>query len=166
MTNRTVSIGNIVVSNTPGDVLIAYGLGSCVAVCLYDPVAKVGGMLHALLPSHPDGHGSANSLSPKFVDQGILILLKELEKYGAKRRHLIAQLCGGAQVLPATGFDNLNIGRRNVGVAEAVLRQEGITIVAQDTGGSSGRTVRLHIADGRVIVKDLERGEHTLFPGV
>ncbi|MCX7680734.1 MAG: chemotaxis protein CheD [Anaerolineae bacterium] len=165
MFQRTVPIGSIVVSKTPGDVLVAYGLGSCVAVCLYDPVAKVGGMLHALLPSDLADHSSGNHLSPKFVDQGIQLLLDELERYGAKKRRLIAQLCGGAQVLQANGFDHMNIGSRNVDVAEAMLSQEGIRVAAQDTGGSSGRTVRLFIADGRVVVKDLVRGERILFQG-
>ena len=70
----TVSIGELAVSRAADDVLVAYGLGSCVAVCLYDPVARVAGMLHALLPNVPDGN-RANGNASKFADQGVPLLL-------------------------------------------------------------------------------------------
>ncbi len=66
---RSVGIGEVITSDTPNDVLGAYGLGSCVAICLYDPVAQVGGMLHALLPTAPNGNDRTGN-PRKFVDQG------------------------------------------------------------------------------------------------
>jgi chemotaxis protein CheD len=167
---RTVPIGEIVVSNDSADILVAYGLGSCVAICLYDPVAHVGGMLHALLPTAPDGSGRKGNPAPppsaKFVDQGTPLLIESLLKLGAMRTRLSAQLCGGAQVLSAPGFENsLNIGERNIMAAEHALEVAGIPIRAQATGGRIGRTTRLHIADGQVTVKSLGRSEQLVPPG-
>ena len=161
-----VPIGEVVVSKAPGDVLVAYGLGSCVAICLYDPVARVGGMLHALLPT---AHG-ANSRNrnpgklTKFVDQGTPMLIESLLRLGARRTRLVVKLCGGAKVLSAPGFEEgpLNIGARNVLAAEAALQTQRLQIRAQDTGGDTGRTVRLYITDGTVTVINLGRGEKVL----
>ena len=165
---RSVPIGKIITSDTAQDVVVAYGLGSCVAVCLYDPVVRVGGMLHALLPTAPDRVSSENGHKPlsaaRFVDQGTPLMIEALLKLGARRSRLTAQLCGGAQTLSAPGFkdDVLNIGERNVRAAENVLRVEGIDIQTRDTGGRSGRTVKFYIADGRVTVKSLGQGVQVL----
>ena len=159
---RTVSIGEIVVSDAPEDVLVSYGVGSCVAVCLYDPVARVGGMLHALLPTAPDGNKGRSRLT-KFVDQGMGLLIEALLEVGARRGRLIAQLCGGARVLSAPGFDgSLDIGERNVLAAERALRAAGLRIRAQATGGQIGRTVKFYIADGQVTLRSLGRSEQPL----
>lgn len=164
MTNnvRSVPIGEIVVSGMAGDVLVAYGVGSCVAICLYDPVAQIGGMLHALLPSALKG--TKNGGRPaKFVDQGTPLLVKELQKLGAKPRRLIAQYCGGAQVLNAPSFNGaLNIGERNALAAELALEAAGLRVQAQETGGRVGRTVKFYIDDGRVTLRSLGRRERLL----
>ena len=165
---RSVSIGEITTSDSAQDVLVAYGLGSCVAVCLYDPVAQVGGMLHALLPTNPSSALSGNGHNPpsatRFVDQGTLLLINAVLKLGAQRSRLIAQLCGGAQTLSAPGFedDMWNIGERNVRAAQNILCAKRIWIQARATGGSIGRTVRFYIADGRVTVKSLGQGVQVL----
>jgi len=164
---RAVSIGEIVTSAAAQDVLVAYGLGSCVAICLYDHVTRVGGMLHALLPSAPDGALSGNGRKPpsaKFVDQGTRMLIEAVLKQGAQRSSLVAQLCGGAQTLSALGLqdDVLNIGTRNVQAAREALYAERIWIRAHATGGNIGRTVRLYIIDGQVTVKSLGQGVQVL----
>jgi chemotaxis protein CheD len=119
----------------------------------------VGGMLHALLPSAPK-ESSTNSVPSKFVDQGIPLLIKSIEKLGANSNRTIVKLCGGAHMLSAPGFnDVLNIGKRNIAVATESLQKEGLHIRAQDTGGNTGRTVKLRINDGLVTVKTLGQGE-------
>ena len=156
---RAVSIGEIVISKDSDDILVSYGLGSCVAICLYDPITKVGGMLHALLPSSPKENGR-NTLPSKFVDQGIPLLVKSIESLGVSSKSMIVKLCGGAHMLSSPGFnDVLNIGKRNVAVATETLQRQGFQISAQDTGGTSGRTVKLYINDGLVTVKTLGQGE-------
>jgi chemotaxis protein CheD len=166
---RMVAIGEIVVSENPGDVLVAYGLGSCVAVCLYDPVQGVGGMLHSLLPATPQSRtaqGQKNQApgSPaKFVDQGVPLLVEMLLHKGAKRAQLFAQLCGGAQVLSAPGYkDSLKIGERNILAAATALQMEGVPIRGQATGGHAGRTAKLYIADGQVTVRVVGENEQAL----
>ncbi len=162
---QSVAIGKIVASGAPDNVLVAYGIGSCVAVCLYDPVARVGGVLHALLPTAPGANGQNKGNSAKFVDQGTPLLVEALLKLGARRSRLIAYLCGGARVLSALDLDDfLNIGERNVLAAESALRTEHIRVQARATGGRIGRTVRLYVVDGRVTVKSLKHGEQALIP--
>jgi chemotaxis protein CheD len=158
---RSVSIGEIVASNADEDVLVAYGVGSCVAICLYDSAARVGGMLHALLPTAPDG--TKTPTSSKFVDQGVPLLIDALVKLGARRYRLAAQLCGGAQVLSAPGFENsLNIGERNVEAAKTALHKAGIRIHGQAIGGDVGRTVKFYIADGRATLRSLRHGDQPI----
>jgi chemotaxis protein CheD len=158
---RAVPIGETFVSRDADDVLVAYGLGSCVAVCLYDPVARVGGMLHALLPTPLDNPMEAKSTldpatySAKFVDQGISLLTNSLAELGGKRTRLIAHVYGGAQAMTAPGSEEegkLNIGERNVQAAKRILKAKGIWIKTQDTGGCTGRTVKFYIATGQVSV--------------
>ena len=160
---RAVSIGEIIASDAPDDVLVAYGLGSCVAICLYDPVVRVGGMLHALLPTALNEGNRGDNNPVKYVDRGTPLLVGSLLKLGARRGRLIGYLCGGAQVLTALDLsDFLNIGERNVRAAESALSAENIHIRARSTGGYSGRTVRLYVSDGRVTAKSLEHGEQTI----
>jgi chemotaxis protein CheD len=161
---RAVTIGAVVTSRIPDDVLVAYGLGSCVAVCLYDPVTRVGGMLHALLPSAPDNSKGQDNRA-KFVDEGIPLLIAELTKLGARHSRLITLLCGGAKVLSIPGLSDdgvLNIGKRNVLAAEVALREARLRVKAQDTGGTVGRTVKLYIASGQVTVRSLGQKEQPL----
>jgi len=158
---RAVHIGEIVVSDAPDDTLVAYGLGSCVAICLYDPVARIGGMLHALLPTALGKDGGAPA---KFVDRGTSLLIESLLRLGAGRNRLVAQLCGGARTWSAPGFESdwLNIGERNVQAAQDALQAAGLRIHAQATGGRTGRTVRFSIANGQVTVKSLGQGVQAL----
>ncbi len=172
---RPAMIGEMIVSNDPDDVLVVYGIGSCVVVCLYDPIMRMGGILHALLPTTPDftldkpkylediGDSNIYGNLAKFVDKAIPILIDSLEAQGASPFRLVAQLCGGARILTAPGFkDSLNIGERNIIAAKTALQTAGITIKAEAIGGYTGRTVKLYIANGQVTVKTLGQEEQEL----
>jgi chemotaxis protein CheD len=155
---RAVFIGELAASDVPDDVLVAYGLGSCVAVCLYDPHARVGGMLHALLPT-ANGNGRGGKPT-KYVDQGVPLLVEKLLGLGAKRYRLAATLCGGAWMLNGSGSsESRHIGALNVQAALAALQAERIRIKAHATGGSVGRTIKLLLADGSVMVKMMGEDE-------
>ncbi len=159
----TVPIGELVVSDSPNDVLIAYGLGSCVAICLYDPVIRAGGMLHALLPAAPSNNHRDPGKPTKFVNLGLPLLIDSLIKMGSIRSRLQGRLCGGARMINAPGFDeSFNVGRRNIRAARDALKAARIRIQAQSTGGHSGRTVRFYIDTGKVVVKTLGKGERVL----
>jgi len=148
-----VGIADYKITRDPGR-LITLGLGSCVGVSLYDPVTKIGGLLHVMLPDSTQF--SSVSKPAKFADLGIPLLVQELQKKGAGGRRLQAKLVGGAQMF--SGLDNslvLNIGQRNVEKARAVLKELGIKILAEEVGGNRGRTMILDTADGKVIVRML-----------
>ena len=150
---RTVGIGEMIASNDADDVLVAYGLGSCVVVCMYEPHARIGGMLHALLPVAPEERGS--HFNPhKYVDSGVSLLVAALLTQGGARPRLRAVLCGGAEMLTAPIVDEaFHIGGRNLSSAETALKRAGVRISRRVTGGREGRTVRLYICNGRVAVR-------------
>ena len=149
-----VGIADLKVGREPA-VLITIGLGSCVGVTLYDPVHKIGGLVHVMLPRM--GEFSKSGGKPaKFADTGIPLLLEEVLRLGANRRMLEAKLAGGAQMF--TGADKkfrFDIGERNVEVAREVLKNLGVRIVGEDVGGNRGRTMILETTTGRVLLKTL-----------
>ncbi len=148
-----VGLGEIKLSKTPGEVLVAYGLGSCVGVGMYDPVAKVAGLLHAVLPQSLSG---SESVPGKFVSTGIPKLVEEMERLGADRSRLLVRMAGGANMLTAPGAKQaFNIGERNATTARQVLADLRFKLRAEDVGGTTGRTVRLHAVDGRMTVRAL-----------
>lgn len=146
-----VGLGEWSVSNDRDTTLVCQGLGSCVALCAYDPVARVGGMAHCVLPHSAEGRNTG--ASAKFVDAGIPILLAEMERLGASRSRMILKLVGGARMITVPGVTAaLNIGDRNIESAHATLAALGLRLAAEDTGGSRGRTVRLHVGTGQLVV--------------
>lgn len=144
-----------------GDAVIStIGLGSCVAIMLYDGSSRIGGLAHILLPSEGLSLDSENRA--KFPSTAIPMLLEEMRKRGAWGRP-VAKIVGGASMfaslLPSGG---INMGERNVEATKRVLRLAEIPLVASDTGGDHGRSVHFHITDGRVVVKSLKMGERVL----
>lgn len=150
-----VSIADLKVSRNPGK-LVTIGLGSCVGVVLYDPVIKVGALIHAMLPGA--SYGKAKTNKAKFVDTAIPLALEEMESLGGSRYRIVAKLIGGAKMFNFADKSNYFIGDRNIAAAETVLRQLGIKIVAKDTGGTIGRTVEFDISTGRVLIKTISQG--------
>ncbi len=144
-------LGELQKSRDPRVVLVAYGLGSCIGVVAYEPAAQVGALLHAVLP-HASGPGSGPPT--RFVDTGIEALLREIERSGGQPCRLVVKMVGGARMLIRPGLkDVFDIGARNVETARRVLAEHGLSLAAVDVGGSQGRTVRLFVATGRVLVK-------------
>jgi chemotaxis protein CheD len=126
----------------------------------YDPhEQQVGGLLHALLPWQRPGEANP----AKFVDSGIPLLVRKMESLGAKRAAIVWRVVGGAEMLGSpAGPAAFRIGAQNVSAAQTVMQQEGLTIRASDLGGSVGRTVKLRMRDGAVIVRTLGQGEKVL----
>ena len=135
-------------------------LGSCVAIVLYDSIAQVGGMAHAMLPSRKDKPAdvievaryniSENGFVAKFADEAVERLVAEIEKIGGKKEHLKAKLIGGAKMFRILSGDNFGIGFRNAEAARARLKALGIPVEAEDIGGVVGRTADLNIGNGLV----------------
>jgi chemotaxis protein CheD len=148
MNNIAVGLGEIKISRDPDDVLVAFGLGSCVGIGVYDPVAHVAGMLHAVLPKQNDANAP---LTGKFVDTGIPLLLDEVVKAGGVRSRFKIKMAGGANIMGSPNVSTIfDIGNRNVESARAVFKNLGIRIEREEVGGHIGRTVRLYTSDGRM----------------
>jgi chemotaxis protein CheD len=137
------------------------GLGSCVAITLYDPQARVGGLAHVLLPSEEMSRDRSNPA--KFPTTAVPLVLEEMRKLGARVERVRAKIVGGASMfanlLPNGG---INIGERNVTAVREVLAGAKVPIVAEDTGSDYGRSVFLHLEDGRVEVRSLKKGSRVL----
>jgi chemotaxis protein CheD len=124
------------------------GLGSCVAIVLYDEGTRVGGLAHVLLP---DPSFSQRERCWLFVTEAIPALLDELEEAGAERSRLTARLVGGAAMFQELSpQDRPNMGRRNVSAAREMLARVGIPVVAEDVGGEFGRSMDFDLSNGRI----------------
>ncbi len=148
-----VGIGEFRASKDSREVLVAYGLGSCVGVSIYDPEGKIGGLAHVMLPNSTD----ALSQSPlgKFADCAVPLLVEEMVKLGARPRRLLGKIAGGAQMLLVARLSNniLNVGERNILAVKAAMELHGIPITRSDTGGHRGRTMAVHLATGKTTVR-------------
>ena len=150
-----VGLGDLFISTS--DDLVAYSLGSCVGICLWDPIAKVAGMAHVVLPTAPAG---AVALPGKFGDTAVPALLSALARAGAQKFRLQCKIAGGAAVLAIGGGGSLpKIGDRNVESVKAALAKVNLRILGEQTGGNQGRTVRLEPASGRVLVRTVRGTE-------
>ena len=140
----------------PG-MLTTLGLGSCVGICLYDPVSKVAGMAHCMLPDSTQITNNSNLA--KFVDTATIRLINDMARLGANKRSIVAKLAGGAQMFNFTGTDNsMRVGDRNVDASLKILRELGILIKAQDVRENYGRTIEFFTDDGRLLVKTIGKG--------
>lgn len=121
-------------------------LGSCVSVCLWDKKLKIGGMNHFLYPSV----SSKAKATPQFGNVATLQLIQMMEKAGAKKDSLHAQIIGGA--IPPFPTKNKDIGKNNVEVARKILNSKGIKIVSEDVGGTMGRKIVFNSYTGHIMV--------------
>jgi len=139
------------------DIITTLGLGSCVGVTMHDPIRKLGGMVHIMLPEY---NGQMDHNRNKFADSGINDLLEKLIKLGARRASLVAKLAGGAHMFSnATGPNFLKIGERNVTVSVSTLHALKVPIVGNDTGGTHGRTIELYNDTGKLKIRTAGYGE-------
>jgi chemotaxis protein CheD len=143
------------------DVLVTVGLGSCVAIILHDSAARVGGMAHVLLPS--PGLSRRTENPAKAAQTAVPLLLEQMARRGAHPRRITARITGGASMFAALSAPGtINMGERNVVSSRNVLMHHAIPLVAEDVGADYGRTVRFHVADGRVDISSVAHGSHTL----
>ena len=119
------------------------GLGSCVGVVLYDETKKIAGMLHVMLPdSSLDRSDRINAA--KFADTGIYALMELLKAEGVRPLSLKAKIAGGSQMFQFGSSDTIRIGPRNIEAVKNELKRLSIPLIAEDTGGSSGRTIEFN----------------------
>ena len=152
-----VGMADYKVGRSPS-VLISYGLGSCIGVSLFDPIRKIGGLLHIMLPDSTQARSSDNPA--KFADTGIPLMINDVVALGASKSRLVAKIAGGAQMFSfSNATDIMRVGNRNALTCKQILKRNGIKVIAEDTGGTYGRTVSIDLETGLYKVKTIDRGE-------
>mgnify|MGYP001168784898 CR=1 FL=1 len=151
MARIVVDMAALAVTKNPGDVLITYALGSCVAVIVYDPVRKAGGMIHFMLPLSSTNPEKAKQKPGMFADTGVPQLFHSMYELGCNKSDLIVKVAGGGQLYDDKG--TFEIGKRNTTMVRRMLWKSNVLIAAEDTGGAKSRTVSLDVATGRCVVK-------------
>jgi len=149
--SQVIGIGDCAVSDSPETSLVTYALGSCIAVLIHDPIARVGGLLHYMLPDSNLDKAKANVRPAMFADTGIPLLFHQAYGLGAVKANLIVAVFGGAQVMDAN--ETFNIGKRNHLALRKIFWRAGILARCEDVGGVLARTVRLDIADGQITLR-------------
>ncbi len=150
---RAVGIGEYAVSEDVNDDIKTYGLGSCIAVIVYDWRRRMGGMVHVAYPESSVNPERARTQPGYFADTGVELLMKEFTRhYSPHRRDLVLRLAGGANVMDEAG--HFNIGKRNALAVKKELWRLGYGVKSEDVGGSIGRTVLLSVASGTVIISN------------
>lgn len=148
-----VGMADLKVGQSP-DVLTTLGLGSCIGLTLYDPISKVGGLVHYMLPDSTKLKNNTNIA--KFGDTGIRELLKQVTELGASRRRLVSKIAGGACMFEMSGLSSIgNVGERNQEAAKKILKELGIPLIAEDVGLNYGRTVELRCDTGDFLIKSV-----------
>jgi chemotaxis protein CheD len=155
--NIIVGVADMKVSNDPDSVLITYSLGSCIAIAIYDPVAKVGGMLHFMLPGSDLDRDKASENPFMFADTGIPRLFKSTYLLGGNKNRMRVIMAGGSQVLDHQGY--FNIGKRNHIAVRRIFERNNVMVDYADVGGNSNRTLRIALKNGQARLKISGQGE-------
>ncbi|MCA8958349.1 MAG: chemotaxis protein CheD [Planctomycetes bacterium] len=150
LVTRVVGIGDLVVSDDPNEMLVTYSLGSCLGVSFYDEEARVGGLMHCMLPISKTNEDRARATPGIFVDSGIVAILGELYRRGARAESLRVKLAGAASTMDENG--RFQIGHRNHTVARKLLWKNSLMISSEDVGGTLPRTMRLYMNEGRTTI--------------
>ncbi len=151
LVNLVVGVSDMKVSKDPESVLITYSLGSCIGIAIYDSVARVGGLLHFMLPDSNLDPAKAQKNPNMFADSGIPNLFKSAYKLGAKKQRMKVIVVGGSQVLDQKGF--FNIGKRNYMAVRKMFWKNNVMIVYENVGGNVNRTIKLAIKNGEASLK-------------
>lgn len=148
--NLVVGVADLVASNDSTSDLVTYSLGSCLGITAYDPVIKVGGLLHIMLPDSKIDPVKATVSPNMFVDTGMIQLLQHVGHLGAKLPRLVFKVAGGAQFMDEKRI--FNIGDRNAAALKSFFAQHGLVLQSLDVGGKQSRTMRMELATGRVTI--------------
>ena len=155
-----VGMADLNICKSP-DAITTLGLGSCVGIALRDPITKIGGLAHIMLPDSTAIAGVSSI--PKFADTGIDELVKQVTAAGANRSRLVAKIAGGAQMFAfQTKNDLMSVGERNVEAVTKKLRELKIPILSSDTGANFGRTVEFFPETGDFVIKAVGKPVRTI----
>ena len=155
-----VDVGGLAVANNESVTLATYSLGSCLGVTIYDPVARAGGLLHAMLPNSSINREKASAQPGIFVDSGLAALFRAAYQLKVDKRRVLICVAGGAQFLDGSGF--FNIGQRNLERLTELLHDHGLTVEAAAVGGLVSRTMYLNMRTGEVRLKTSGDSQETI----
>jgi chemotaxis protein CheD len=145
-----VGIGELAVTDAASSVLVTHALGSCIAVCIWDPLTAVAGLLHFLLPDSRLNPERAQKQPGAFADTGIPLLFRSAYARGLEKSRCRVWLAGGAEVASLSGHGSLNVGKRNLLTARSILWKNSVLVHGEATGGTIPRTVKLTASHGRL----------------
>lgn len=155
----SVGIADMKMTRQEG-VLITYALGSCIGVSFYDPMIKLGALLHIMLP---EKSGSKDGNVFKFADTGIRETLRKLSAFGAVKSRMVCKIAGGAKMFEMKSTGGLgNIGERNTANVRQILKAEGLKVVGEDVGANYARTMLLDVTTGHVCIRSAGKPERIL----
>ncbi len=153
MAKKVVGVGDMIVSGDPHDEITTYALGSCLGITIYDPVAKVGGMLHVMLPESNIDTEKAKRNPYMFVDTGLPMLFRKAYELGCNKHHVILKVSGGSSMPMVAASDSFQIGKRNIMAVKKMLWKNNVMIQGSDVGGNVSRNMTLNMETGEVSVK-------------
>jgi len=155
-----VGVSDMITCNDPSAHLVTHSLGSCIGITAYDPLRKVGGLLHLMLPDSGIDAAKAALHPFMFADTGLPRLFHGIYALGGDKTRLEVKVAGGAQFLDEKRI--FNIGTRNAAAVQQILRRNGVTPMATDVGGQASRTLRLDLATGRVTIQQPGQSAYSL----
>ena len=150
MATITLGVGDWAVSDNPDDSIKTYALGSCVAVMIFDVSKHIAGMVHVALPESSVDPEKARRQPGYFADIGVSVMIEEMKRKGALRQHIWVKLAGGATIMDPNGI--FDIGKRNVLAIKRALWRSALGPIAEDTGGTTSRTVTMDVTEGRILL--------------
>jgi len=152
-----VQMGKMELAQAP-DRVVTRGLGSCLGITIYDPLKKIGALVHPMLPDIDKSKIKSNP--SRFVNSGIILALEELERKGCSRSRMQVKVFGGAHMFSFINADSaLNVGLKNIDMAHTIFKSLNLKILVEEVGGTFGRTVELDAETGKVLVKTVSWGE-------
>jgi len=153
---QIVAVGDMKVGRD-GDILVTHALGSCLGLVVYDPVARVGGLLHAMLPLSRINLQKAESHPYMFVDRGVPLLFKAVYQMGGQKQRLVVKATGCGSPLGKNAM--FKIGERNYTVLKKLLEKNRVPLQAEDVGGTDSRTVHVDLTSGETIIRIKEESK-------
>ena len=144
---HSVGVGDMKLARNTGEIVVTHALGSCIGIAAHDPIAKVGGMLHYMLPDAAVSPDKAEKNPWMFASTGIPRFFDQLYKLGASKSRLVVKVAGGSQLLDDKGL--FAIGKRNHTAMRKLLWQQGLLVKSEHVGGTISRTLYLEIGSGR-----------------
>ena len=161
--NKKMRIGMAEMFVAGNPTIITTTVGSCIALCMYDPVNRIGGMVHIVLPRKTDySREEKTDTLIRYADKAVPALLSRLISKGAKKEFIRAKMAGGANMFPMFTHPILEIGKNNAEAVKKKLAELGVPLVAEDVGGNHGRIVEFDVGSGIMRVNTIDKGEKEL----